>query len=102
MVAATKGAIGVPFSVLERTPAVIEIAAEVLEIGNPNAASDAATGAACALACAEGALYNVLTNMVGFDGDPEWTADIRGRALRLVEEVRSSARAVSDAFVARM
>lgn len=102
MVAATKGAILVPFGVLERTPAVIEVAAEVLEIGNPNAASDAATGAACALACAEGALYNVLTNMVGFDDDPEWVADHRSRALALIEEVRASARKVSDAFVARM
>ncbi|NRA96040.1 MAG: cyclodeaminase/cyclohydrolase family protein, partial [Planctomycetes bacterium] len=102
MAEATKGAILVPFGVLERTPAVVEIAGEVLEIGNPNAASDAATAAACAVACAEGALYNVLTNMKDFEGDAEWAADVRARALKLVDDVRSSARQVSESFVDRM
>ena len=102
MIDATKGAIMVPFGVLERTPAVVEIASEVLDIGNPNAASDAATAAACAVACAEGALYNVLTNMKDFEGDAEWAADFRARALKLVDDVRSSARQVSESFVDRM
>ena len=100
IIEATKGAILVPFSVLERTPAVIEVAAEMLEKGNPNAASDAATAAACACACAEGALYNVLVNMKDFDGDPAWAQDLRKKSLDLIDEVRAAAQKVSDAFVA--
>ncbi len=101
MVAATQDAIMVPFGVLERTPEVVALASEILGIGNPNAASDAATGAACAVACAEGALYNVLTNMKDFEGDQAWATELRGRALTLVEEVRSGASSVSKAFVDR-
>ena len=101
VILATKGAIQVPFRVLERTPAVIEVAMEMLILGNPNAASDAATGASCAVACAEGALFNVLTNMKDFEGDPAWADDVRTRALGIVEEVRVAARRVADAFIER-
>ena len=86
----------------EKAYAGPKIAPEVLDIGNPNAASDAATGAACAVACAEGALYNVLTNMKDFEGEAEWAADVRARALKLVDDVRSAARQVSGSFIERM
>ena len=40
--------------------------------------------------------------MKDFEGDAEWAADFRARALKLVDDVRSSARQVSESFVDRM
>jgi glutamate formiminotransferase/formiminotetrahydrofolate cyclodeaminase len=60
---ATRGATRVPLSVLERCHAVIDLAAEVAEIGNVNSLSDAGVAVLTALAGAEGAYYNVLINL---------------------------------------
>ena len=68
MNAATRLAIEVPLGVLERTVDAIA-AAEIAARGNDNARSDAGVAALTALAAAEGAFYNVLINLDGFDDD---------------------------------
>lgn len=60
---ATREATRVPLSVLERAHRVIELASEVGTIGNENSVSDAGVAVLCAGAGAEGAYYNVLTNL---------------------------------------
>ncbi len=68
---ATRGATRVPLSVLERLPAVLDLAAEIARIGNQSSLSDAGVAALAAAAAAEGAHYNVLINLAALaDLDP--------------------------------
>jgi glutamate formiminotransferase/formiminotetrahydrofolate cyclodeaminase len=98
--AATRGATRVPFSVLEHLPEVIELAAEVGEIGNQNSLSDAGVAVLTALTGAEGAYYNVLINLAGLadldqSDEPDFAAETRRRAGELMarcEELAATAR----------
>ena len=69
--AATRRATSVPLSVLEAMPEVLELAAEVAEIGNVNSLSDAGVAALCAAGGAEGAYYNVLINLASLQELPQ-------------------------------
>jgi len=91
--AATKVAIEVPLSVLERTVDAIA-AAEVAATGNKNARSDAGVAGLTARACAEGAYYNVLINLDGFK-DVEYAADATSRAKAALDEVSRRADALA-------
>lgn len=84
--AATRRATSVPLSVLEAMPEVLELAAEVAEIGNVNSLSDAGVAALCAAGGAEGAYYNVLINLASLqelpqNEAPEFMAETRERAV---------------------
>jgi glutamate formiminotransferase / formiminotetrahydrofolate cyclodeaminase len=103
--AAQKHAVLVPFGVLERTGAVLDLAEAVAARGNPNSASDAAVAALAAGACAEGAYDNVVINLPGVT-DRDWasqTADkaklaltwCRERSARIAGEVRAKLEAES-------
>jgi glutamate formiminotransferase/formiminotetrahydrofolate cyclodeaminase len=59
---ATKGATLIPFSVLEKSRTVAELALVAAMKGNRNSLSDAGVAGLTAAVCAEGALYNVLIN----------------------------------------
>jgi formiminotetrahydrofolate cyclodeaminase len=61
--AATRGATLVPLAVLERIPALLDLADEIATIGNPNSLSDAGVAVLTGLAAAEGAYYNVMINL---------------------------------------
>ncbi|MEZ4388403.1 MAG: glutamate formimidoyltransferase [Candidatus Krumholzibacteriia bacterium] len=97
---ATRGATRVPLSVLARLPRVIELAAEIAEIGNQNSLSDAGVAVLAAAAGAEGAYYNVLINLAGLkdldqSAAPTFLADTRGEAASLMarcEELAATAR----------
>lgn len=102
---AQKHAVLVPFGVLERTGAVLDLAEAVAARGNPNSASDAAVAALAAGACAEGAYDNVVINLPGVT-DRDWasqTADkaklaltwCRERSARIAGEVRAKLEAES-------
>lgn len=61
--AATKGATEAPLRVSERALRVLELARQVAEQGNPNAASDAGVASLLAEAAVQGALLNVRINL---------------------------------------
>ena len=61
--AATREATRIPLSVLEKTPALLELAAEIGKIGNANSLSDAGVAVLTGMTAAEGAYYNVLINL---------------------------------------
>ena len=90
---ATRLAIDVPLRVLERTVDAIA-AAEVAATGNRNARSDAGVAALTAAAAAEGAFYNVLINLDGFD-DPKYAEHALARAETALAEVTARAEALS-------
>ena len=63
--AATRGAIQVPLRTMRAAVRSMEVAGAMAEIGNPNAASDAAVAALCARAAVRGAYFNVRINLGG-------------------------------------
>ncbi len=82
---ATREATRVPLAVLEKVPALIELAAEVGEIGNANSLSDAGVAVLAGMAGAEGAYYNVLINLDSLreldqSADPDFFQTTRQRA----------------------
>jgi glutamate formiminotransferase/formiminotetrahydrofolate cyclodeaminase len=94
----TRGATRVPFSVLERVPELLDLAAEIGRIGNQNSLSDAGVAVLAALAGAEGAYYNVLINLAGLkDLDqseaPEFLTDTRAAAAQLMQACEDGAAA---------
>jgi glutamate formiminotransferase/formiminotetrahydrofolate cyclodeaminase len=65
--AATLGAAQVPLEVASMAVDVLELASQVVAVGNLNAISDGGTGAALAGAALTGAGYNVRINLAGLD-----------------------------------
>ncbi|HEX5002720.1 MAG TPA: glutamate formimidoyltransferase [Bacteroidia bacterium] len=72
---ATKYAIEVPFKVMERSLATMDLLLEMAEKGNPNSASDAGVGALCAKAAVSGAFLNVKINAGSYD-DKAFTTSV--------------------------
>ena len=98
---ATRGATRVPASVLEKVPELLELAAEIGEIGNAASLSDAGVAILTALTAAEGAYYNVLINLEGLkaldqSAEPAFLAETLKRAratMARCEELASASRA---------
>ena len=88
--AATRRATEVPFSVLERSREVLDLAGIVVRAGNPSSVSDAGVAAICARACAEGAYLNVRINLAGIE-DRDWAGQTATRARELLQVVRDRA-----------
>jgi glutamate formiminotransferase/formiminotetrahydrofolate cyclodeaminase len=65
--AATKYAIEVPYKVMEKSFASLEIIKAMAEAGNPNSVTDAGVGALCARTAVMGAFLNVKINAAGLD-----------------------------------
>jgi len=63
--AASKGATLVPFEVLKKSVELLRLAKEVAKKGNKNSVSDAGVAGLAAQAAADGAYYNVRTNLPG-------------------------------------
>ncbi|PIU58183.1 MAG: glutamate formimidoyltransferase [Deltaproteobacteria bacterium CG07_land_8_20_14_0_80_38_7] len=84
---ATKQATTIPFKVLEKSVAALEIALTALEKGNANSASDAGVAGLMGFGGALGAYYNVLINLPGIS-DSKWTNKIKDDADKLVKKAR--------------
>jgi glutamate formiminotransferase/formiminotetrahydrofolate cyclodeaminase len=83
MEAATKGAVQVPYCVLERSVEAAKLAARMVEQGNPNSLSDAGVASLCARLAAKGAYYNVLINLPGLT-DRDYIESTRTGAAKLL------------------
>jgi len=87
---ASQEATMVPLSVLEKTPAVLEIAHKVAERGNQNSLSDAGVASLAATTAACGAYYNVLINLGGLT-DKEFVNKTREKADQIWKQVEGKA-----------
>ncbi len=83
---ATKGAVAVPLSVLERIVEVLDLSEACVARANEQALSDAGVSGLCARTAAEGAFYNVIINLAGIR-DEQYVADTRAKAEALLAEV---------------
>lgn len=101
---ATKGAVEVPFTVLEKSLEAAQLAAAMVEKGNPNSLSDAGVASLCARLAARGAYYNVLINLPGLDaGYVEMMQARAGELLAQVDELCDQTdRAVSHRLLAQL
>ena len=104
---ATRGATRVPLAVLEQSERVLDLAAEVAEIGNANSRSDAGVAVLCAAAAAEGAHLNVLTNLAALaeldaSAEPDFVAQARRRADEVVGACEEKALAARRAIRGRL
>jgi glutamate formiminotransferase / formiminotetrahydrofolate cyclodeaminase len=101
IMAATRGAVDVPLSVLRRMPPTLELLLTCAQRGNANTLSDALAGAVTALACAIGAHANVLINLKGMEPD-DWTAQTRRDADDVLRSVHDLYEAVAGEVVPRL
>jgi len=97
----------VPLAVLERSARVLELAAEVAEIGHAASLSDAGVAVLCAGAAAEGAYYNVVTNLAALAGldagdDAGFAAEARRRATETMGASEERARVARLAIRGRL
>jgi formiminotetrahydrofolate cyclodeaminase len=76
--AATQGATEAPMGVAEACLAAAALGLEMLQVGNRNAASDAAVAVLFGVAGAEASLLNVAINLPGAK-DGAWVASVRPR-----------------------
>jgi glutamate formiminotransferase / formiminotetrahydrofolate cyclodeaminase len=81
---ATLYAIEVPFRVLQKAAAIMDLADEMVRKGNPNSLSDAAVGALCARTAVYGAYLNVCINAVGLE-DKERASEYLTRSKAILE-----------------
>lgn len=82
---ATKGAIEVPFRVMEASLECMEVIQKMAEIGNPNSVSDAGVGALAARSAVMGAFLNVKIN-AGDLTDKAWVDDLLARGADIQEK----------------
>lgn len=72
---ATRGAMLVPYKVMETAFSGFSLIKEMVEKGNPNSVTDAAVGAMTVRACIRGAFLNVRINASGLE-DKEFVSDL--------------------------
>lgn len=94
---ATKEAATIPLETATDACAVLELLAELAEIGNPNALSDVAVGAQMAIAAVKGASYNVLINLSSIT-DEEFNNEQRRRVAELTTRAAELAGQIENAF----
>jgi len=99
--AATRQAVLVPFSVLERSAEAVALAEEMIDRGNPNSLSDAGVAALCAKVAATGAYYNVMINLPGIT-DRQFVDATEQRAAGMVARVCSKANELHARVQARL
>jgi glutamate formiminotransferase/formiminotetrahydrofolate cyclodeaminase len=90
---ATRGAIEVPFRVMQKSYESFEIIRAMVQEGNPNSVTDAGVGALCTCTAIKGAFLNVKINASGLD-DKEYAkrileegSDIEANAVRMEAEI---------------
>ncbi len=82
---ANKGATMVPLEVLRRSVEALELAEQMVPIGNPNCASDAGVAGLTGRTAAHGAYYNALINLAGIE-DEDFCSKVREEAGKLKDE----------------
>jgi glutamate formiminotransferase/formiminotetrahydrofolate cyclodeaminase len=92
---ATRHAIDVPMQVARTAAAVLPIAADMVERGNPNSVTDAGVGAMAARTAVLGAILNAQVNAKDLK-DRSYVEEILAECDRLTEEVEAAERTIRD------
>jgi glutamate formiminotransferase/formiminotetrahydrofolate cyclodeaminase len=95
---ATRLATETPLRTARRAAAALTELETLVEIGNPNARSDAAAGAQLAFSALKAAQYNVLTNLPGLS-DHEFSRRCRDEAAELARRGMETLARIDDRMV---
>ena len=95
MQAATKYAVEVPLTVMERSLQSFELLKAMAQTGNPNSVTDAGVGALCARAAVYGAFLNVKVNIGGLE-NKIYVETILKKATKMIELADAEEKAVLD------
>jgi len=98
---ATRGAIRVPFEVLQKAYASMDVMKAMAETGNPASVSDAGVGALCARLAVRGALLNVKINASDLD-DKEFINEILERGRQIEQQADVLEREILEIVEAQM
>ena len=82
---ASKYAMEIPFRVMQKSAASMEIIEAMAKIGNPNSVSDAGVGALCARAATMGAYLNVKINAASVN-DQGFVSKLINEGMKIVEK----------------
>ncbi len=96
MLEGLKEAVKVPLRTAELSLEALKLAAEIVNIGNPNSVTDVGVGAHIALTGVVGGIYNVLINLKDID-DETFNAEMRERCRALRTDADKLAMAVEMA-----
>jgi glutamate formiminotransferase/formiminotetrahydrofolate cyclodeaminase len=92
---ATKYAVEVPLTVMERSLQTFEILKAMAQYGNPNSVTDAGVGALCARAAVYGAFLNVKINIGGLE-NKIYVETILKKATKMIELADAEEKAVLE------
>lgn len=93
--AASKHAMEIPFTVMEKSYESMAVMRAMAENGNPNSVSDAGVGALCALAAVEGAFLNVKINTGGVH-DQQFKENLLKKGSEILEKSRNCQREILE------
>ena len=93
--AASKHAMEIPFTVMEKSYHSMEVMRAMAENGNPNSVSDAGVGALCALAAVEGAFLNVKINAGGIH-EQQFKENLLKKGNEILEKSRNCQREILE------
>lgn len=103
---ANKNATLVPLRVMKLSASSFDLIEAAVEKGNPNSLSDAGVAGLMALAATEGAYYNVLINLDGFDkndkGQNEFVKSTEKEATDVMEKSRVRAEKIRKSVLQRL
>jgi len=99
--AATRRAIEVPFSVMQRALESFPLIRQMVETGNPNSVTDAGVGALCARAAVHGSFLNVQVNASGLD-DKAYTAQVLAEGARMIQAADEAERNILELVRAKI
>ena len=76
-----------PLKTLEKTEEAIDLALEVLKIGNVNCISDAAVASEIAYSAAYGAYYNVRINLLDLKKEKSYSNQINHKIMSIISDM---------------
>ncbi|UCD23540.1 MAG: glutamate formimidoyltransferase [Gemmatimonadota bacterium] len=98
---ATKGAIEIPYKVMQQALASMELMKAMAETGNPASASDAGVGALCARLAVRGAYLNVQINAGDLD-DKGYVQEVLHKGQSIVEQAEQLEREILEIVVSKL
>ncbi len=98
---ATKEATLIPFSVLEKSPALLDLARTVALKGNRNSVSDAAVAGLMSESAASGAYYNVKINLPNIQ-DKAFKEETLAKADSILEEIKKLGKELSELIAGQL
>jgi glutamate formiminotransferase/formiminotetrahydrofolate cyclodeaminase len=98
---ATRGAIEIPFRVMQKAHESMEVMKAMAELGNPASASDAGVGALCARLAVRGAYLNVQINAGDLE-DKDYVQDVLEKGKQIVEHAEVLEHEILNIVAAKM